>query len=113
MKLVSSVHVRRNYNNAFWNRSQMAYGDGSIFVPLTRSLSVIGHELSHGVVQLSGGLVYTPRELVLSPTRSRIPSSSRRSTTSSRRPFALAEETHRPVETSPRSCRRPQELPLG
>lgn len=60
MKLVSSVHVRQNYNNAFWNGSQMAYGDGDgqIFVPLTRSLSVIGHELSHGVVQFSGGLVY-------------------------------------------------------
>ena len=36
----------------------MAYGDGDIFEPLTRSLSVIGHELSHGVVQFSGGLVY-------------------------------------------------------
>lgn len=60
MKLVSSVHVRRNFNNAYWNGIQMAYGDGDeqIFVPLTRSLSVIGHELSHGVVQFSGGLVY-------------------------------------------------------
>lgn len=27
-------------------------------VPLTGSLSVIGHELSHAVVQFSGGLVY-------------------------------------------------------
>jgi Zn-dependent metalloprotease len=38
----------------------MVYGDGDgrIFLALTRSLSVIGHELSHGVVQYSGGLVY-------------------------------------------------------
>ena len=60
LKLVSSVHFRRNYNNAFWNGSQMAYGDGdgTIFRPLTGDLAVIGHELSHGVVQYSGGLMY-------------------------------------------------------
>jgi Zn-dependent metalloprotease len=60
LPLVSSVHVRRNFNNAFWNGDQMAYGDGDgeVFKPLTGSLSVIGHELSHGVVQFSGGLAY-------------------------------------------------------
>ena len=60
MILVSTVHHRRNYNNAFWDGRQMAYGDGDgvIFTPLTGSLSVIGHELSHGVVQFSGGLIY-------------------------------------------------------
>ena len=60
MTLVSTVHFGDDFNNAFWNGQQMVYGDGdgAIFVPLTRSLSVIGHELSHGVVQFSGGLVY-------------------------------------------------------
>jgi Zn-dependent metalloprotease len=59
MTLVSSVHVGEDYDNAFWDGRQMAYGDGGmIFKPLTGSLSVIGHELSHGVVQFSGGLVY-------------------------------------------------------
>jgi Zn-dependent metalloprotease len=60
LKLVSTVHYDVDFNNAFWNGDQMVYGDGdgTIFVPLTRSLSVIGHELSHGVVQYSGGLVY-------------------------------------------------------
>jgi Zn-dependent metalloprotease len=60
LKLVSSVHYGRAYNNAFWNGDQMVYGDGdgTIFTPLTGSLSVIGHELSHGVVQYSGGLLY-------------------------------------------------------
>ena len=60
MKLISTVHHRRNYNNAFWNGSQMAYGDGdgTLFTRFTKSLSVIGHELSHGVVQFSGGLIY-------------------------------------------------------
>ena len=60
LKLVSSVHFDVAFNNAFWDGEQMVYGDGDgrIFLPLTRSLSVIGHELSHGVVQYSGGLAY-------------------------------------------------------
>ncbi|MEM7352890.1 MAG: M4 family metallopeptidase, partial [Acidobacteriota bacterium] len=60
LPLKSSVHVRRDFNNAFWDGQQMAYGDGDgvIFTPLASSLSVCGHELSHGVVQFSGGLVY-------------------------------------------------------
>ncbi|MGH6922427.1 MAG: M4 family metallopeptidase [Propylenella sp.] len=59
LKLVSTVHHRRGYNNAFWNGLQMVYGDGDgrIFRTFTE-LSVIGHEMSHGVVQFSGGLVY-------------------------------------------------------
>ena len=59
MPLVATVHHRRNYNNAFWNGTQMAYGDGDgqIFQTFTE-LSVIGHEMSHGVVQFSGGLIY-------------------------------------------------------
>jgi Zn-dependent metalloprotease len=57
--LESTVHHRRSYNNAFWNGTQMAYGDGDgrLFKTFTE-LSVIGHELSHGVVQFAGGLVY-------------------------------------------------------
>lgn len=60
MIIRSTVHHRRRYNNAFWNGSQMVYGDGdgALFNPLTSSLSVVAHELSHGVVQFSGGLVY-------------------------------------------------------
>lgn len=59
MQLVSTVHHRRNYNNAFWNGEQMAYGDGDgrIFTTFLE-ISVIGHEMSHGVVQYSGGLMY-------------------------------------------------------
>jgi Zn-dependent metalloprotease len=61
--LVSSVHVTENgmpMDNAFWNGSQMAYGDGDgiIFQRFTRSLDVIGHELTHGVVQYTSNLLY-------------------------------------------------------
>lgn len=60
LRLVSTVHVGEDFNNAFWNGSQMAYGDGDgqVFVPFTRSLDVIGHELSHGVVSYTADLVY-------------------------------------------------------
>lgn len=60
MTLVSSVHLGVNYNNAFWNGEQMAYGDGDgvIFTRFTRSLDVVGHELTHGVVSHTCNLEY-------------------------------------------------------
>ena len=60
MRLDSTVHYRRDFNNAFWNGQQMIYGDGDgeIFGRFTKSLDVIGHELTHGIVQFTGGLVY-------------------------------------------------------
>ena len=68
MPLVSSVHYGKSYNNAFWDGEQMVYGDGDgiLFRSFTRSLSVIAHELSHGVVQFSGGLVYRDQSGALS-----------------------------------------------
>ncbi len=61
MTLISSIHYGANYNNAFWNGSQMAYGDGdgSIFVDFTNANDVVGHELTHGVTQYSLQLNYT------------------------------------------------------
>jgi Zn-dependent metalloprotease len=60
MAIISSVHVGKSLNNAFWNGQQMAYGDGdgSIFTRFTRSLDVVGHELSHGVVAHECNLEY-------------------------------------------------------
>lgn len=59
--LLSSIHYSVNYNNAFWNGSQMTYGDGdgNIFIDFTRSTDVIAHELTHGVTQFSAALSYT------------------------------------------------------
>lgn len=61
MTIASSVHYGRNYNNAFWNGTQMTYGDGDgqIFVDFTKGNDVIGHELTHGVTQHSLQLDYT------------------------------------------------------
>jgi Zn-dependent metalloprotease len=60
MTLDGIVHYGVDYDNAFWNGSQMAFGDGSgrIFTRVTQSLSVCGHELGHGVIQYDGPLVY-------------------------------------------------------
>ena len=60
MTLISSIHYGVNYNNAFWNGSQMTYGDGdgSIFADFSKGNDVIGHELTHGVTQHSLQLNY-------------------------------------------------------
>ncbi len=60
MSLISSVHVGRNYANAFWNGEQMAYGDGDgrTFVRFTKALDVVAHELTHGVVTHTANLDY-------------------------------------------------------
>ncbi len=60
MPLVSTVHYRRDYDNAFWDGSQMVYGDGDgkIFERFTKSVDVIGHELTHGVTQYEANLDY-------------------------------------------------------
>ena len=60
MRLDSTVHYGEDYNNAFWNGTQMVYGDGDgeIFQRFTKSIDVIGHELSHGVTQYEAALEY-------------------------------------------------------
>ncbi len=60
MRLDSSVHFGVRYDNAFWNGSQMVYGDGDgrIFNRFTKCIDVVGHELTHGVTQHEAGLEY-------------------------------------------------------
>jgi len=60
LPLDATVHFGQRYDNAFWDGKQMVFGDGDgqVFNRFTASLSVIGHELAHGVTQYSGGLAY-------------------------------------------------------
>ncbi len=66
LRLDSTVHYQRGYDNAFWNGQQMVYGDGDedlpasqrLFNRFTIAIDVIGHELTHGVTQYTGNLVY-------------------------------------------------------
>ncbi len=60
LRLDATVHYGKKYMNAFWDGRQMVFGDGDgeIFGAFTKCLDVIGHELTHGVVQYEAGLVY-------------------------------------------------------
>lgn len=60
MALEAIVHYRNRFDNAQWNGSQMLFGDGSglRFTRLSQSLAVCAHELTHGVVQYDGPLIY-------------------------------------------------------
>ncbi|MGY2873415.1 hypothetical protein ACVW00_000605 [Marmoricola sp. URHA0025 HA25] len=61
LPLVASVHYDQHYDNAFWNGAQMVFGDGdgTVFLGFTRSVDVIGHELTHGVTESTAGLDYS------------------------------------------------------
>jgi Zn-dependent metalloprotease len=60
MRLDSTVHYSEKYNNAFWNGTQMVYGDGDgeLFDRFTKCVDVVGHELTHGVTQYEAALEY-------------------------------------------------------
>jgi Zn-dependent metalloprotease len=60
LPLNATVHYGENYDNAFWDGERMVFGDGDgeIFRRFTISVSVIGHELTHGVTQYTAGLEY-------------------------------------------------------
>ncbi len=60
--IVSIVHATQEgagLDNAFWTGRFMVYGDGAqAFTPLAGALDVAVHEMSHGVIEHSAGLVY-------------------------------------------------------
>jgi Zn-dependent metalloprotease len=60
MPLNATVHYGEEYDNAFWDGERMVFGDGDgeVFRRFTISLSVIGHELGHGVLQHTADLRY-------------------------------------------------------
>jgi Zn-dependent metalloprotease len=72
MCIESTVHYDKDYNNAFWNGQQMVYGDGDgdIFNRFTKSIDVIGHELTHGVTEYEAGLEYADQPGALNESMS-------------------------------------------
>ncbi|HVE83858.1 MAG TPA: M4 family metallopeptidase [Myxococcales bacterium] len=60
MALDATVHFGREYDNAFWNGERMVFGDGDgeLFNRFTACVDVIGHELSHGVIEDEAQLQY-------------------------------------------------------
>ena len=55
----SRTHYGNAYNNAFWDGTQMTYGDGAGNAKPLTSIDVAAHEMSHGVTENTAGLVYT------------------------------------------------------
>jgi Zn-dependent metalloprotease len=66
LRLDSTVHYQKGYDNAFWNGRQMVYGDGDedqpvaqrLFNRFTIAIDIIGHELTHGVTEYEAKLNY-------------------------------------------------------
>ncbi len=60
MAIESITHLGSNYNNAFWAEDMMFYGDGDgeEFTYLSGDLDIVGHEMTHGLVEYTAGLVY-------------------------------------------------------
>jgi len=64
LSLTSIVHFAdspgEGYDNAFWSSEDkiMVYGDGTALQPLWQFTDILGHEMTHGVVDNSMKLVY-------------------------------------------------------
>jgi vibriolysin len=59
--LTSTVHYSTNYVNAYWDGTQMVYGDGNGVdsIELGKDLDVTVHELSHAVTDSESDLIYS------------------------------------------------------
>ncbi|MBN1680047.1 MAG: M4 family metallopeptidase [Anaerolineae bacterium] len=76
--LISTVHYDLGYDNAFWDGSQMVYGDGDedlpeperLFNRFTAAIDIIGHELTHGVTEHEAQLVYANQSGALNESMS-------------------------------------------
>jgi Zn-dependent metalloprotease len=55
----SRVHYGNAYVNAFWDGTQMTYGDGSGNTHPLTSIDVAAHEMSHGVTENTAALNYS------------------------------------------------------
>jgi len=56
-----TVHYERDYDNAFWDGTQLVFGDGDgkVFGRFTRPVDVLGHEFTHAVTEHTAALEYS------------------------------------------------------
>jgi len=61
LTLLGNVNFGVQYDNAFWDGTQMVFGNGDdvIFTDFTKDVDVCAHELTHGVTQYTAGLEYS------------------------------------------------------
>ena len=55
-----TVHYGTDYDNAFWDGTQLVFGDGdgTVFDRFTKPVDVLGHEFTHAVTERTAGLAY-------------------------------------------------------
>src|SRR5207245_10036226 len=60
LSLNAIVNYVQDYDNAFWDGTEMVFGDGDnvIFTGFTGAVEVVGHELTHGVTGSEANLTY-------------------------------------------------------
>ncbi|MFE6171482.1 M4 family metallopeptidase [Streptomyces sp. NPDC056464] len=57
--LVGVTDYGQPYVNAFWDGQKMVYGSGDAeYRPLSAAMDVVGHEMTHGVIEHTANLVY-------------------------------------------------------
>ncbi|MFI6611992.1 M4 family metallopeptidase [Streptomyces sp. NPDC050507] len=56
--VVDVTYGGRPFDNAFWDGTKMVYGRSSNGRSFAADLDVVGHEMTHGVTDHSGGLIY-------------------------------------------------------
>jgi hypothetical protein len=59
--VLATVHYEKDYDNAFWDGTQLVFGDGDgkIFERFTKPVDVLGHEFTHAVTQYTANLTYS------------------------------------------------------
>ncbi|MFG6147870.1 M4 family metallopeptidase [Halobacillus sp. B23F22_1] len=115
MAIVSNVHYGEEYNNAFWNGSEMTYGDGDgeFFVPLSAGLDVAAHEMAHGVTTHTAGLKYRNQSGALNEAFSDIFGALVDENDWEIGEDIMAEEAKDSGRTSLRSLSHPSKYPVG
>lgn len=68
LPVAATVHFNDEFNNVLWDgvRVVIGDGDGDLFTRFTTSVDVIGHELTHGLIQYTARLDYRDQPGALS-----------------------------------------------
>ncbi|HET7355399.1 MAG TPA: protealysin inhibitor emfourin [Nocardioidaceae bacterium] len=71
-RVLATVHYGSNYDNAFWNGTQLVFGDGDghVFGRFTTPIDVGAHEFTHAVTQYTANLAYAGQSGALNESMS-------------------------------------------
>ncbi len=71
-RVLTTVHYRQGYDNAFWNGTQLVFGDGDgkVFGRFTKPIDVGAHEFTHAVTQYTANFAYADQSGALNESMS-------------------------------------------